>query len=324
MLRLPSRLQTDGLFLLVLMALIGAVFYIVSYRPSEPEPRKGDTPLWSETLEETKHSIDSAFWAKQLPWYSGAAERVEEAVERYRRRPKRDTIANIPQTDTVSISVINVFPPDPFAAIEDSLEVHTQPDGEKAQEPSLLTVFWVSFVGTLLLVVVFFWILLSRLHRRMTSTDSTSTAPIPTTPPTPLPIQMPTVTDYSVESLDWSVRNLTNFSDEMDDLSEYQQLKRLNLSYNQFEEVPMELETLVKLEQLDLSHNRIAELDEWALEKLFALQQLDLSHNQIETIPRMVLRLPALRRLILVGNPIDEDRIQKYQRQAPKLKIEYR
>jgi len=61
------------------------------------------------------------------------------------------------------------------------------------------------------------------------------------------------------------------------------------------------LDSLVQLEQLNLSYNRVAELN---VSKLTSLQSLDVSHTAISSWPKGVLELPALRELKLQRSAI--------------------
>lgn len=71
------------------------------------------------------------------------------------------------------------------------------------------------------------------------------------------------------------------------------QLRRLNLAYNQLENVAS-LSDLTSLQELDLSHNQLTTLEGAGLAQLTSLQQLDVSHNQLPAAPEWTTRLRSV------------------------------
>jgi Leucine-rich repeat (LRR) protein len=78
----------------------------------------------------------------------------------------------------------------------------------------------------------------------------------------------------------------------------------LNLSYNQIEVIPPEIESFSQLQYLNLSHNRITIIVP-EIENLFQLQKLLINDNQIEVIPPELVNLLQLRVLDIGYNKIE-------------------
>ena len=94
--------------------------------------------------------------------------------------------------------------------------------------------------------------------------------------------------------------------EEYDDLSEGPNKDgKLNLSYNNWDEMPHELFELYRsqLLGLSLSHNRILQVSN-QIGKLTLMRELDLSHNQIEKIDPAIGNLLRLRKLNLSNNAL--------------------
>jgi Leucine-rich repeat (LRR) protein len=133
--------------------------------------------------------------------------------------------------------------------------------------------------------------------------------------------------------------NEVNFSARCDDLDEllssysrkehksrhnFMPIKSLDLSNNQFTKLTNQLELLVNLTELNLSHNQLTQVHKLNFDRL---EKLDLSHNRITSaklkkLPKNVIhlnlayneitylpvdfmKLKKLRSLELVGNPLN-------------------
>jgi Leucine-rich repeat (LRR) protein len=87
-------------------------------------------------------------------------------------------------------------------------------------------------------------------------------------------------------------------------LAQIQGLKELDLSGNEFTELPTCVQQMSGLRVLNLQHNWLVDFPR--LERpMPKLQRLNLGHNHIERLPKAVAQLPALRHLSLAHNYID-------------------
>jgi Leucine-rich repeat (LRR) protein len=93
--------------------------------------------------------------------------------------------------------------------------------------------------------------------------------------------------------------------EEYDDLSEGPNKDgSLNLSYNNWDEIPKELYKMYsRLLKLSLSHNHILKVSN-DIGKLTMIRELDLSHNFIEEVDPAIGNLVRLRSLNLSNNKI--------------------
>ncbi|KAI1292098.1 Protein flightless-1 [Halotydeus destructor] len=82
------------------------------------------------------------------------------------------------------------------------------------------------------------------------------------------------------------------------------ELTILDLSHNQLNEVPEELEHSTNLKLLNLSYNQIDFLPNQLFVNLTNLTFLDLSDNNLDTVPPQIRRLVNLETLILNNNPL--------------------
>ncbi|XP_074850058.1 malignant fibrous histiocytoma-amplified sequence 1 isoform X1 [Carettochelys insculpta] len=108
----------------------------------------------------------------------------------------------------------------------------------------------------------------------------------------------------SLAELDLSYNRLGGLGDG-EALALLQELRKLSLSHNQLgadgATLPELLGALWKLEELDLSFNRLRRLPE-ALGRLQRLRSLDVDHNQLPSFPAPLLELGALEELDCSGN----------------------
>ena len=86
-------------------------------------------------------------------------------------------------------------------------------------------------------------------------------------------------------------------------IGDLNQLRWLNVSYNQLTEVPVEVARLNRLERLHVNNNKIGflPLELWALKNL---EELRADNNLIRAFPTGVLFLPKLRSVLLENNPL--------------------
>lgn len=85
----------------------------------------------------------------------------------------------------------------------------------------------------------------------------------------------------------------------------------LDLSHNNLQEIPEEVELNKQLLVLNLSHNSIESLPTSLFINLNELLHLDLSSNQLETIPPQLRRLIHLQTLVLNHNPLGQNQIRQ-------------
>lgn len=85
----------------------------------------------------------------------------------------------------------------------------------------------------------------------------------------------------------------------------------LDLSHNNYTEIPEEVQFNKQLLVLNLSHNNIDTLPTSLFMNLSDLIHLDLSHNKLETIPPQLRRLTQLQTLILNDNPLVLNQIRQ-------------
>lgn len=109
------------------------------------------------------------------------------------------------------------------------------------------------------------------------------------------------ITRENIE-LNISGNHLSNLSDEITWLKLY----ILNASGNQLTTIPAYLAGIDLLRKLNLSHNKITEVEDGALYDLENLEELDLSHNQLTELPQAISQMYNLKRLILSYNKIKE------------------
>jgi len=81
-------------------------------------------------------------------------------------------------------------------------------------------------------------------------------------------------------------------------------LQTLTLSYNSLTQIPSEVNCLVNLHTLDVSHNAITSVTNCT--KLLALRQLDMSFNKMQLLNSNIKYLKNLRRLAVNNNELTE------------------
>ncbi|XP_069501795.1 protein flightless-1 homolog [Ambystoma mexicanum] len=89
-----------------------------------------------------------------------------------------------------------------------------------------------------------------------------------------------------------------------DDIFQLDDLSVLDLSHNQLNECPRELEIAKNMLVLNLSHNSIDNIPNQLFINLTDLLYLDLSDNKLESLPPQMRRLVHLQTLVLNNNPL--------------------
>ncbi|KAK7085496.1 hypothetical protein SK128_025254, partial [Halocaridina rubra] len=106
----------------------------------------------------------------------------------------------------------------------------------------------------------------------------------------------------SLKVLDLKNNNLTTFTQVS--LKSFQELQFLSVDDNAISVVPDRVSGLASLVHLSASNNRLSSLEPLAFTSMPNLQFLDLHSNNLTSIPDQLALLPALRSLVLWGNPI--------------------
>lgn len=88
-----------------------------------------------------------------------------------------------------------------------------------------------------------------------------------------------------------------------DAVSELNELKVLDLSFNKLRGLSESIGDLVNLTQLFLNGNRLSSLPA-SIKRLKKLQELDLSNNKLKGIFKDIVDLKHLKRLCVEGNPL--------------------
>ncbi|MDR0373114.1 MAG: leucine-rich repeat domain-containing protein [Nitrososphaerota archaeon] len=112
----------------------------------------------------------------------------------------------------------------------------------------------------------------------------------------------------------WAVKldNETQIAAMLNAISNFIQLKYLDLSYNNLENLPNELQKLTNLQTLNIAGNRLGSLPDW-IQKLTNLQTLNTSYNNLGALPDWIQKLTNLQTLNIDGNNLGAlpDGIQK-------------
>ncbi len=104
------------------------------------------------------------------------------------------------------------------------------------------------------------------------------------------------------------------------DVFKFDRLESLNLRNNKLTAVPNQISNLINLVNLDLSNNRITQINPGAFTKLSKLVKLNLSGNQLFFIPKQIENLVNWTSLNLSGNRIIESNLSIFSK-VSKLQI---
>lgn len=99
---------------------------------------------------------------------------------------------------------------------------------------------------------------------------------------------------------------IKEYGDEIDDyfnFNSFQNLKILNLGFNNLIEFPKFINHLPKLKSLKINNNRITYFPNF--DNLFSLEEADMSNNQLSNFNESILKLSSLKKLNLENNRID-------------------
>ena len=113
----------------------------------------------------------------------------------------------------------------------------------------------------------------------------------------------------SVFQLQLKRKGLNAFPTE---LSQFPNLKKLDLSNNKIRVFPDSLNHLINLTFLDLSKNKISSIPA-LISQLIFLEYLDLWHNEVDTLPYQISELPHLNYLDIRGVSMFHDDFIKYK-----------
>ncbi len=128
-----------------------------------------------------------------------------------------------------------------------------------------------------------------------------------------LPANLP----QNVENISISSNRLRNFPQG---ITNFKQLKVLNLSNNSISEVKFDFGNTPQLRWLDLSNNKIKSLDE-TIGKASNLEYLDLSDNKLKTIPMSITNLKRLKVLNLKNNRLPFSSIKTILQSLPNTNV---
>ena len=99
-----------------------------------------------------------------------------------------------------------------------------------------------------------------------------------------------------------------------------QNLKELNLNFNNLEFLPDDISRFQNLSSLNLNNNKIISLPA-SIGSLSKLQYLSLTNNKLQFLPNEISSLRNLKILHLEGNPIQEIEIARIDSLLPNTKI---
>lgn len=122
-----------------------------------------------------------------------------------------------------------------------------------------------------------------------------------------------------LDASDWQRADRAEFLDLY--LAECLNLRYLDLSSNELEQLPDDVVFVEQLEHLDLSNNQFTELPSELPYFLEQLSHLNLSGNAFTVIPSMLKNLPKLAQLNLCDNPIPLKAIIELQELLPLVTI---
>ena len=113
--------------------------------------------------------------------------------------------------------------------------------------------------------------------------------------------------DNTIQALDLSGQNLSELPKKM---TNYTNLKYLNLNLNELRTLPVEIGKLTKLTRLYLRNNKITSLPP-EIGELTKLTQLELSFNELISLPTEIENLTNLTDFDWTGNPLDDNSIKR-------------
>lgn len=117
----------------------------------------------------------------------------------------------------------------------------------------------------------------------------------------------------SLQELDLSYNDLCGNLALPLEISYLDELTHLYLHHNMLQSLPPGIGLVEQLKVLDCSHNKFEEIPREVFESE-TLEVLDFSYNQITQIPTDITDLPELKKVILTGNPLQENEQRKAKR----------
>lgn len=104
------------------------------------------------------------------------------------------------------------------------------------------------------------------------------------------------------KSLNLSNQNLIEIPDTVAKDASEAEVTRIDLSKNQFKELPNNLSAVSSVKELKLARNRLSLLPEWIGEKYNHLQFVDISNNQLSILPDSLVLLIYLKEINIAYN----------------------
>jgi tetratricopeptide (TPR) repeat protein len=129
----------------------------------------------------------------------------------------------------------------------------------------------------------------------------------------------PIKTPGKVNRIEWIDKKLTTIPAS---LYQCQNLKELNLNFNNIEYLPVEISRLQNLTSINLNNNKLSTLPA-TIGSISKLQYLSLIYNRLQFLPDEIIHLRNLKILHLEGNPIPEAEISRIDSMLPNTKIYY-
>lgn len=96
----------------------------------------------------------------------------------------------------------------------------------------------------------------------------------------------------------------------------------LDVSGRNYDHLTEGISFITTLKYLDVSNNSLREVPSW-INQLVDLRLLDVSHNSLSRLPDELGALSRLERLILRGNPLPDEEINKIRQKLPQTTIEF-